>query len=157
MSAKYRMRSQDSELRFTEFLNSIYLSGMAALENRDDTPSLSVEQTYNATYRITRAEVSGLNRFFEGTDKRLLRKKHKTALAYTTQVEEWLESFDEDIEENLPELERFCSGFVVVLREIHSILNEDSQQKLRDRIVEAVIHESVNDHFSAALEEEHAS
>ena len=149
MSAKYRLRSQDSELRFTEFLNSIYLSGMAALESRDETPNLSVEQTYNATYMITRAEVAGLNRFFDGVDK--------SALAYTNQVEEWLESFATNIEGDLPELERFCSGFVVVLREIHSILNEESRQKLRDRIVEAVIHESVNDHFSSALEEEHAS
>ena len=156
MTAKYRMRSQDSELRFTEFLNSIYLSGMAALENRDETPNLSVEQTYNATYRITRAEIVGLNNFFEGTDKRLLRKKHKTALRYTAQVQAWLEGFDDDLEENAPELERFCLGFVVLLRELHSILNEDSQQKLRDRIVEAVVSETVSAHFSPRLEEEYA-
>ena len=77
MSSKLRMQSQHAELRIMEFLNSIYLSGMAALENRDETPDLTIDQTYNATYKITRAEINNLVKFFANADRRSLRKKHR--------------------------------------------------------------------------------
>ena len=145
MSRKLRMQSQHSELKFMEFLNSIYLSGMAALENRDETPDLTVEQTYNATYKITRSEVISLNKFFENTDKRMLRKKHKSALAYAKEAEAWFETFDHEIEDKPEELERFCHGFVRLMRDMHDILHEDTQQKVRDRIVDSIIVQSLSD------------
>ena len=147
MSSKLRMQSQHSELRFMEFLNSIYLSGMAALENRDETPDLSVEQTYNATFKITRAEVIELNKFFKNTDKRMLRKKHKSILAYSKELESWFETFDDDIEDDLDQLERFCRGFVRIMKDMHSLLNEDTNQKIRDRIVDTIIAEAVAEKF----------
>ena len=147
MSSKLRMQSQHSELRFMEFLNSIYLSGMAALENRDETPDLSVEQTYNATYKITRAEVIARNKFFKNTDKRMLRKKHKSLLAYSKELESWFETFDDDIEGDPDQLERFCHGFVRIMKDVHSLLNEDTNQKIRDRIVDTIIAEAVAEKF----------
>lgn len=139
MSSKLRMQSQHSELRFMEFLNSIYLSGMAALEERDETPDLSVEQTYNATYKITRTEIIDLVEFFENVDKRTLRKKHKSAVAYAQESKVWFESFANDLEDDNAELERFCRGFVKIIKDMHSILSEDTRQKERDQIVESAI------------------
>lgn len=152
MSTKHRFRSQDSELRFMEFLNSVYLSGQAALEEREGSV-LTVEQTYNATYKITRAEIINLNKFFAGVDRRLLRKKHKSALAYTAQAEEWLETFASDLEDDVPELERFCKGFVKFFSEVHSLLHEDTRQRVRDEILDAAVNAAVTTYFASEAKE----
>lgn len=148
MKTKVQFHSQNSEIRLMEFMNSLYLSGMAALEERDETPNLTGEQTYNATYKITRAETMALNEFFGRIDRRLLRKKHKAALEYTKQAEEWLGSFDPDLEDKPAELKRFCEGFVRMLTELHSILHEDTQQKLRDKVLDAMIEAGAKAYFA---------
>ena len=148
MMNKCKFHSQNTEVKLMEFMNSLYLSGMAALEERDQTPDITGEQTYNATYKITRAEVMSLNEFFGGVDRRLLRKKHKTALAYTKQAEEWLESFDANLEDKPEELKRFCEGFVRLLTELHTILHEDTQQKLRDKVLDAMIDAGAKAYFA---------
>jgi hypothetical protein len=139
MMSKVKFHSQNSEIKLMEYMNSLYLSGMAALEKRDETPDLTGEQTYNATYKITRAETMALNEFFGGIDRRLLRKKHKAALEYTQQAEEWLASFEPEIDDSPEELKRFCEGFVRMLTELHEILHEDTQQKLRDRVLDTML------------------
>lgn len=144
MSSKLRMQSQHAELRIMEFLNSIYLSGMAALENRDETPDLTIDQTYNATYKITRAEINNLVKFFANADRRSLRKKHRSAIDYAKQMQTWLQSFEAELDGAPEELERFCHGFVRLLKDMHNILNEDTQQKVRDSIVESIIVEAVS-------------
>ena len=144
---KLRMASSGIELRVAEAINSIYLAGMTSLEHRDETKAITGEQSYNATYKITRVELSQLDDFLDGLDRRMFRKKQRSLADYVKQARSWLGSFGADLEDDEAELERFCRGFVRIIKDMHSIMHEDTRQKLRDRIVEATLDETAGAYF----------
>jgi len=146
------MHSSNVELRITETLNSIYLAGMTALEGRNETKAITGEQSYGATYKITRIELTHLDDFLSGLNRSMFRKKQRGAADYIAKAREWVETFPPEIDEDPKEMERFCRGFVKVLSDLHNIMMEDSRQKLRDRIVESVLIGAVGAYFESETE-----
>ena len=132
---KYRVTSEGTELRLTEFVHSIALSMDACYIDKDNT-ELSMEQNYNATFLITRVEVEKLCREFAVINHRNLRKKQKSFYRYFEPVRVWITGFPDSIEGNHAEMKRFFTGLVQMIEDAHTILKEETNQKMRDKIIE---------------------
>jgi len=132
---KYRVTSEGTELRLMDFMQSIALSMDACYKDKDQT-SLTPEQNYNATYLVTVMEVSKLCKEFKLINHRCLRKKQKTFYKFFEPVNVWISGFPESIEQNPQEAIRFFQGLVQIVESAHTILQEDTNQKVRNKLVE---------------------
>jgi hypothetical protein len=132
---KYRVSSEGTELRLMEFIQSIALSMDACYKDREET-QLTTEQNYNATYLVTRLEVEKLCKEFAVINHRCLRKKQKSFYRYFQPVRAWVTGFPDSIEDNPEEMLRFFKGLVQLVEEAHTILNEETNQKLREQLIE---------------------
>ena len=132
---KYRVTSQGTEFRLMDFMQSIALSMDACYKDRDET-NLTPEQNYNATYLVTVMEVTKLCKEFKLINQRCLRKKQKSFYRYFEPVQVWISGFPESIEDSPEETLRFFTGLVKIVEEAHTILNEETNQKLRDQIIQ---------------------
>lgn len=118
-----------------DFMQSIALSMDACYKDRDET-NLTPEQNYNATYLVTVMEVTKLCKEFKLINQRCLRKKQKSFYRYFEPVQVWISGFPESIEDSPEETLRFFTGLVKIVEEAHTILNEETNQKLRDQIIQ---------------------
>ena len=118
-----------------DFMQSIALSMDACYKDRDET-NLTPEQNYNATYLVTVMEVTKLCKEFKLINQRCLRKKQKSFYKYFEPVQVWISGFPESIEDSPEETLRFFTGLVKIVEEAHTILNEETNQKLRDQIIQ---------------------
>ena len=132
---KYRVTSQGTEFRLMDFMQSIALSMDACYKDRDET-NLTPEQNYNATYLVTVMEVTKLCKEFKLINQRCLRKKQKSFYRYFEPVQVWISGFPESIEDSPEETLRFFKGLVKIVEDAHTILNEETNQKLRDQIIQ---------------------
>lgn len=132
---KYRVTSQGTEFRLMDFMQSIALSMDACYKDRDET-NLTPEQNYNATYLVTVMEVTKLCKEFKLINQRCLRKKQKSFYKYFEPVQVWISGFPESIEDSPEETLRFFTGLVKIVEDAHTILNEETNQKLRDQIIQ---------------------
>lgn len=132
---KYRVTSQSTEARLMEFMQSIALSMDACYKDRDDT-KLTLQQNYNATYLITRVEVDSLCKEFSLINHRCLRKKQKSFYKYFEPVKVWISGFPDTLEDKPEELLRFFKGLISMIEDAHKILSEETNQKVRDRLIE---------------------
>ena len=132
---KYRVTSQGTEFRLMDFMQSIALSMDACYKDRDET-NLTPEQNYNATYLVTVMEVTKLCKEFKLINQRCLRKKQKSFYKYFEPVQVWISGFPESIEDSPEETLRFFKGLVKIVEDAHTILNEETNQKLRDQIIQ---------------------
>jgi hypothetical protein len=107
----------------------------ACYKDRDET-NLTPEQNYNATYLVTVMEVTKLCKEFKLINQRCLRKKQKSFYRYFEPVQVWISGFPESIEDSPEETLRFFTGLVKIVEEAHTILNEETNQKLRDQIIQ---------------------
>lgn len=118
-----------------DFMQSIALSMDACYKDRDET-NLTPEQNYNATYLVTVMEVTKLCKEFKLINQRCLRKKQKSFYKYFEPVQVWISGFPESIEDSPEETLRFFTGLVKIVEDAHTILNEETNQKLRDQIIQ---------------------
>ncbi len=118
-----------------DFMQSIALSMDACYKDRDET-NLTPEQNYNATYLVTVMEVTKLCKEFKLINQRCLRKKQKSFYRYFEPVQVWISGFPESIEDSPEETLRFFTGLVKIVEDAHTILNEETNQKLRDQIIQ---------------------
>jgi len=118
-----------------DFMQSIALSMDACYKDRDET-NLTPEQNYNATYLVTVMEVTKLCKEFKLINQRCLRKKQKSFYRYFEPVQVWISGFPESIEDSPEETLRFFKGLVKIVEDAHTILNEETNQKLRDQIIQ---------------------
>jgi len=118
-----------------DFMQSIALSMDACYKDRDET-NLTPEQNYNATYLVTVMEVTKLCKEFKLINQRCLRKKQKSFYRYFEPVQVWISGFPESIEDSPDETLRFFTGLVKIVEDAHTILNEETNQKLRDQIIQ---------------------
>lgn len=132
---KYRVTSQGTEFRLMDFMQSIALSMDACYKDRDET-NLTPEQNFNATYLVTVMEVTKLCKEFKLINQRCLRKKQKSFYRYFEPVQVWISGFPESIEDSPEETLRFFTGLVKIVEDAHTILNEETNQKLRDQIIQ---------------------
>jgi hypothetical protein len=107
----------------------------ACYKDRDET-NLTPEQNYNATYLVTVMEVTKLCKEFKLINQRCLRKKQKSFYKYFEPVQVWISGFPESIEDSPEETLRFFTGLVKIVEDAHTILNEETNQKLRDQIIQ---------------------
>tara|TARA_R100000353_G_scaffold135550_1_gene96193 strand:- start:728 stop:1096 length:369 start_codon:yes stop_codon:yes gene_type:complete len=107
----------------------------ACYKDRDET-NLTPEQNYNATYLVTVMEVTKLCKEFKLINQRCLRKKQKSFYRYFEPVQVWISGFPESIEDSPEETLRFFKGLVKIVEDAHTILNEETNQKLRDQIIQ---------------------
>lgn len=118
-----------------DFMQSIALSMDACYKDRDET-NLTPEQNFNATYLVTVMEVTKLCKEFKLINQRCLRKKQKSFYKYFEPVQVWISGFPESIEDSPEETLRFFTGLVKIVEDAHTILNEETNQKLRDQIIQ---------------------
>ena len=132
---KYRVTSQGTEFRLMEFMQSIALSMDACYKDKDQI-NLTPEQNYNATYLVTRMEVDKLCKEFKVINHRCLRKKQKSFYKYFEPINSWISEFPDSIEDNPNEILRFFKGLVDMIEEAHVILQEETNQKMRNQLIE---------------------
>lgn len=132
---KYRVTSQGTEFRLMEFMQSIALSMDACYKDKDQT-SLTPEQNYNATYLVTRMEVDRLCKEFKVINHRCLRKKQKSFYRYFEPINVWISGFPDSIEDNPDEILRFFKGLIDMIEDAHVILQEETNQKMRNQLIE---------------------
>ena len=132
---KYRVTSQGTEFRLMEFMQAIALSMDACYKDKDQI-NLTPEQNYNATYLVTRMEVDKLCKEFKVINHRCLRKKQKSFYKYFEPINSWISEFPDSIEDNPNEILRFFKGLVDMIEEAHVILQEETNQKMRNQLIE---------------------
>ena len=132
---KYRVTSQGTEFRLMEFMQSIALSMDACYKDKDQI-NLTPEQNYNATYLVTRMEVDKLCKEFKVINHRCLRKKQKSFYKYFEPINSWISGFPDSIENNPNEILRFFKGLIDMIEEAHVILQEETNQKMRNQLIE---------------------
>ena len=132
---KYRVSSEGTELRLMEFVQSIALSMDACYKDREET-QLTPKQNFNATYLVTRLEVEKLCKEFSIINHSGLRKKQKSFYRYFEPVRVWVSGFPPSIEDDPEAMVKFFSGLVQLIEEAHTILSEETNQKLREQLIE---------------------
>ena len=132
---KLRVTSKGTELRLMEFMQSIALS-MDACYLDKDTTALTRDQNYNASFLITRIEVERLCKEFDVINHANLRKKQKSFYSYFQPINLWVSGFPSTLENDPDGMYKFFSGLVRIIEDAHFILNEDTNQKKRDAIIQ---------------------
>lgn len=133
---KLRASNQDIEMMCTECVMSIKYALDAYGKEEDakevEEAGISKEKNFMATFAITKGQAKNTQKFLHAIDQRHFRQKQKFFRTRLTQFNAFLDSFDNEIQDDDQEQVRFAKGLIDWLGNSHKILSEDSSRKMRE-------------------------
>lgn len=136
---KYRPKQKPPkdavELTFAGMLDSLSQSMDAAHLERDKS-DLSVSEQFNASYIITRVEISHVKAFLDNCNQACLRQKHRALHERIGLFYSFLQQFPQVITDDEVALTSFARRWVRFMNDAHLMLSETTSKRERNRILE---------------------
>lgn len=133
---KHRPGKNEVELTMAGMIDSLMQSMDAAYKDRDQT-TLSMNETCNASYIITRTEIHHVKKYLDNCNQACLRQKHKAVHRRIALFHSFLEQFPSVITGDPMALESFVKEWVQFMNDAHLLLKEQTPKRERMKILEA--------------------